>query len=165
VKYDEGPSVEVTIDVAAAPHAIWPVITDINLPARFSDEFQGASWCGAASGPAPGASFVGRNRHPAIGEWETTCFVTECEPDRAFGWAVSDAAHPSATWTFGLEAHGDGTRVTFAMRMGPARSGLNIAIDAMPDKEDRIIARRLEEHQANMAETLAGIKAAVEQPR
>jgi hypothetical protein len=49
--------------------------------------------------------------------------------------------------------------------MGPARSGLNIAIDAMPDKEDRIIARRLEEHQANMAETLAGIKAAVEQPR
>jgi hypothetical protein len=44
------------------------------------------------------------------------------------------------------------------MRMGPAPSGLNIAIDAMPDKEEKIIARRLAEHQRNMAATLEGIK-------
>ena len=42
--------------------------------------------------------------------------------------------------------------------MGPAPSGLNAAIDAMPDKEERIIARRLDEHRANMERTLAGIK-------
>jgi hypothetical protein len=48
------------------------------------------------------------------------------------------------------------------MRMGPARSGLNIAIDAMPDKEERIIARRQDEHRANMTANLEGIKALAE---
>jgi hypothetical protein len=47
--------------------------------------------------------------------------------------------------------------------MGPGRSGLNIAIDAMPDKEERIIERRLSEHRANMTATLAGIKAIAEE--
>ena len=42
--------------------------------------------------------------------------------------------------------------------MGPARSGINAAIDAMPDKEDRILRRRLDEHKANMEATLEGIK-------
>jgi hypothetical protein len=44
------------------------------------------------------------------------------------------------------------------MQMGPAPSGLTPAIEAMPDKEERIVARRLEEHRANMGATLAGIK-------
>ena len=44
------------------------------------------------------------------------------------------------------------------MRMGPARSGINMAIDAMPDKESRILYRRLSEHRANMERTLLGIK-------
>ena len=43
--------------------------------------------------------------------------------------------------------------------MGPARSGINLAIDAMPDKESKILHRRLAEHRANMEATLAGIKA------
>ena len=42
--------------------------------------------------------------------------------------------------------------------MGPAPSGLSIAINAMPDKEERIVARRLEEFEANMRATLDGIK-------
>jgi hypothetical protein len=48
------------------------------------------------------------------------------------------------------------------MQMGPARSGLNPAIDAMPDKESRIIARRLDEHRANMQANLDGVKSVVE---
>jgi hypothetical protein len=44
------------------------------------------------------------------------------------------------------------------MRMGPGRSGINPAIDAMPDKESKILHRRLGEHRSNMAATLAGIK-------
>jgi hypothetical protein len=47
--------------------------------------------------------------------------------------------------------------------MGPAPSGLNIAIAAMPEKEERIIARRLEEFEANMTATLDGIKRLAEQ--
>jgi hypothetical protein len=45
---------------------------------------------------------------------------------------------------------------------GPARSGINLAIDAMPDKESKILHRRLAEHRANMQTTLAGIKHIIE---
>ena len=47
--------------------------------------------------------------------------------------------------------------------LGPAPSGLSIAITAMPDKEERIVARRLEEFEANMRATLEGIKNLAEQ--
>ena len=43
-------------------------------------------------------------------------------------------------------------------QMGPGRGGLNYAIEAMPDKEERIVARRLGEHRANMERVLAGVK-------
>lgn len=72
---------------------------------------------------------------------------------------VGDPADPSARWGFTLTPEGDGrTRLTQWMQMGPGRSGVNAAIDAMPDKESKIIHRRLEEHRANMQATLAGIK-------
>jgi hypothetical protein len=48
------------------------------------------------------------------------------------------------------------------MQMGPARSGINLAIDAMPEKESKILHRRVAEHRANMEATLAGIKQLVE---
>ena len=46
--------------------------------------------------------------------------------------------------------------------MGPAPSGLSIAIEAMPDKEERIVARRLEEWRTNMQATIEGVKALAE---
>ena len=72
--------------------------------------------------------------------------------------AGGDPVHPSAAWRFALEPAERGTRLRQWMRMGPAPSGLNIAIDARPDKEERIVARRLEEHRDNMQRTVDGIK-------
>jgi uncharacterized protein YndB with AHSA1/START domain len=157
VRYADGPTAEVEVEVDAPVERVWELVTDIDLPARFSSEFQGGRWLDA--GPAPDARFVGRNQHPAVGTWETTCVVTECAPHRSFGWAVGDPGFPSAQWRFDLDPRaGGGTRLRQWMRMGPAPSGLTPAIEAMPDKEERIIARRLDEHRANMAATLAGIK-------
>ena len=93
--------------------------------------------------PCIGARFQGRNQHNAMGEWETTSFVNRYEPLRSFGWAVSDLENPSSSWWFELEQEPEGVRLRQGMRMGPAPSGLTIAITAMPDKEERIIARRL----------------------
>jgi hypothetical protein len=42
--------------------------------------------------------------------------------------------------------------------MGPARSGLSLAIDRMPEKEERIVARRLREFEESMRATVEGIK-------
>ncbi|MGH9184993.1 MAG: SRPBCC family protein [Acidimicrobiales bacterium] len=162
VRYADGPTAEVTIHIDAPPARVWSVVTDISMPARFSDEFQGANWLDGATGPATGARFMGRNRHPATGEWETTSVVVACEPERVFGWAVGDADDPTAEWRFELEPDNGGTRLRQWARMGPAPSGLTFAIMARPDKEERIVARRLEEWQRNMTATVEGIKAIAE---
>ncbi|HUP86997.1 MAG TPA: SRPBCC family protein [Acidimicrobiales bacterium] len=169
-RYADGPTVVVSIDVDAPATRVWELVTDINVPARFSPEFQGADWLDdVGDAPRLGARFVGRNGHAAQGEWETTSWVNRLEPLRAFGWAVSDPEEPSATWWFELDSadddNGRPVRLRQGARMGPAPSGLSIAIAAMPDKEERIVARRLEEWQRNMQATLEGIKALAESRR
>ena len=156
MKYADGPTVEVEILIAAPIARVWELVSDIALPARFSSEFLGAQWIDG--GPRVGARFTGRNRHDAIGEWETTSFVTRLDPPRSFAWAVTDADDPSATWWFDLAEEDGGVRLRQGMRMGPAPSGLSVAIEAMPDKEEKIVARRLAEHERNMQANLEGIK-------
>jgi len=50
------------------------------------------------------------------------------------------------------------------VQMGPGRSGLSVAIDQMPDKEQKIVFVRLREFEANMEATLALIKGLAEDP-
>ena len=160
MKYADGPTTEVDALISAPIEAIWAAITDINFPAQFSTEFTGAEWLDP--GPALGARFLGRSRHDSLGEWETTSVVNRFEPLHAFGWAVGDPAVPSATWWFVLDAEEGGVRVRQGGRMGPAPSGLTFAITAMPDKEERIVARRLQEWERNMGATLKGLKQLLE---
>lgn len=160
VRYADGPTVEVEAIVDAHVERVWSLVCDVNLGGRFSTEFRGARWID--DGPALGARFLGRNEHPALGSWETTSWVNRYEPGRAFGWAVSDPDHPSATWWYTLEELTAGVRLCHGGRMGPAPSGLTIAISRMPDKEDRIVARRLEEWKRSMQATVEGIKALAE---
>ena len=158
MKYADGPTVEVEVVVDAPPAAVWSLVSDVSTPVRFSEELQEVRWIDEQR-------FVGRSHHAAIGDWETICTVVDSESERVFGWVVGDPAHPSASWRFTLEPDGDRTVLRQWMRMGPAPSGLNIAIDARPDKEERIIARRLEEHRANMTTTVEGIKRLCESGR
>jgi len=160
-RYEDGPTVEVEIDIDAPAERVWQLVTDINLPARFSTEFMGAEWLD--EGPALGARFLGRNAHRALGEWQTTSWVNRYEPICEFGWAVSDPDNPSATWWFTFGEADGRVRLRHGGRMGPAPSGLSIAIAAMPDKEERIVARRLDEWERNMRATLEGIKRLAEE--
>jgi uncharacterized protein YndB with AHSA1/START domain len=156
VRYADCPTVDAEVLIDAPIEHVWALVTDIQLPAKFSNEFAGATWLD--DGPRVGARFVGRNRHPAIGEWETTSIVNRFDPPHAFGWCVTDVDEPSAVWLFELEDENGHTRLRQHAQMGPAPSGLSIAINAMPEKEERIVARRLQEFEANMQATLAGIK-------
>lgn len=162
LRYADGPTTEASTTIAATPAAVWSLVSDIQLPARFSTEFQGADWLDGVTGAAAGNRFVGRNAHPATGSWETTAVITEFEPDHRFGYVIGEPAHPSSAWRFTIEPAGEGITLTHWMRMGPASSGINYAIEAMPDKEHRILERRLAEHRSNMEATLAGIKALAE---
>jgi carbon monoxide dehydrogenase subunit G len=161
MRFSDGPTVEVEIDVNAPPSKVWELVCDIGLPARFSTEFQGAEWIDG-DGPAVGAAFRGRNELDGVGQWETTSVVVACEPERCFAWAVGDPDNAAATWRFELEPDGDGTRLRQSVRIGPGESGLTAVIARMPDKEERIIQRRQEGHRANMLLTVEGIKALAE---
>ena len=162
VRYSENPTAHVEVHVAAPPSALWPLVSDITVPVRFSTELVGADWADGAAGPCAGARFTGRSHHDAIGDWQATCVVIACDEDRAFSWAVGDPAYPSARWGFELEPADGGTRLRQWAILGPAPSGLTPAITAMPDKEERIVARRLAEHEANMRRCVEGIKALAE---
>jgi uncharacterized protein YndB with AHSA1/START domain len=163
LRYVDAPTVEVSVDIAASPERVWTFVSDVRLPSRFSDEFLGADLLDGATEPAVGVRFVGRNHHPVIGGWETTSTITECDPPTVLAYDVGGRdGPPSASWRFSLERIDGGTRLTQWMRIGPGRSGINLAIDAMPDKESKILHRRLGEHRANMTATLGGIKALAE---
>ena len=161
MRYADGPTTEAEVHVDAPPSAVWPLVSDIQLPGRFSSEFVRGEWLDGGA-PALGARFVGHNHHDAVGDWQTTSTIVEFEPGERFGWAVGDPGYPSAHWRFELEEESGGTRLRQWMRLGPAPSGLTPAIERWPEKEERIIDRRLAEHRANMEATIRGIKEIVE---
>ena len=163
VRLADGPGTVVEVDIRADPAAVWAQVTDIDLPARFSEEFVGADWEAGCDGPALGARFVGRNTHPARGDWEVPCIVDVFEEQAAFGWCTNRVDSPGARWRFELAPVVGGTRLRFRAIMGPGPSGLDAIIEARPDLEPRIIDRRMAEHRSNMQRVVDGIKAATEQ--
>ena len=161
-RYADKPTIEVRIWIDAPLARVWELVSDIGLMPSMSSELQSVAWLDGANGPTAGARFTGRSKHEALGEWETTSYVVEFEPERVFGWAVGDPANPSALWRFRLEPKDGGTELSEWMQLGPARSGLSFAIDRMPDKEQKIVFVRLREFERNMTATLAEIKARAE---
>ncbi|MEV3857395.1 SRPBCC family protein [Streptomyces sp. NPDC050095] len=164
-RYADTPTVEVRRRIEAPPRQVWELVSDIGLMPRLSEELQSVAWEREPEepGPAVGARFVGRSKHPSFGEWETTSYVVECEAPRVFAWAVSDLELPSAVWRFTLDATDDGaTELTQWMQLGPGRSGLSHAIDRMPEKEQKIVFVRLREFERNMGVTLDALKALAE---
>lgn len=157
-RYADTPTVQVQVWVDAPPERVWALVSDVQLMPSMSEELQAVEWLDGATGPGVGAKFVGHSRHEALGEWSTTSHVIECEPGRVFAWAVQDPARPTAVWRFRLAGKDGGTQLSEWMRMGPGRSGLSLAIDRMPDKEQKIVFVRMREFERNMTATLEHIK-------
>lgn len=156
------PGTIVEVDISAPVADVWDLVTDIELPARFSEELVAAVWDDSSVGPALGARFVGSNVHPLIGEWDVPCWVDACEPERAFGWVTSDPDKPGARWRFALKPIEGGTRLRFGLTLGPGFSGVTMVIESAPDKEAKIIASRVRQHHTNMTRVLDGIKTEAE---
>jgi hypothetical protein len=166
VKYADGPTTEAEVAIDAPPSVVWPLLIDINTPAAFSQEFQGADWLDPNDQGAPtvGARFRGHNKHEVVGEWSASCQVSAMDPEQVFEWTVfgGDPPQKAARWRYDLSADGDGSLLRFSAQMGPGPSGLTPAIERMPDREEDIVARRLGEWNANMVRTVEGIKALAE---
>ena len=161
MRFVDRPTARVTVEIAAAPETVWALCTDLPRFGEWSPENRGGTWVDG-EGPALGARFRGVQEHPGRGRWETECTVTVCDRPNAFEWRLGEADLPGAVWGFELQASPTGTSLTEYVQMGPGPSGITEVIAAIPDKEERIIERRLAEYAAGLRAVLAGIKAAAE---
>lgn len=164
----EGPGVVVETDVKAKPEILWALVSDIDLPGRFSKEFLGGEWDPVDGQPDPtpgvGSTFTGRNHNPDAGiEWSTTSHVVEWEEPKSFAWHVSDVEDSVARWRFDIERVPGGSRLRFGVRLGPGPSGLTAAIEADPEREAEIIGGRQDWLRENMQLTIDGIRELAEE--
>jgi hypothetical protein len=158
-RYSDAPTVESSTEVAAPPERLWPLVTDLDLLAELSTELRSVRWLdGDDRTPAVGRRFEGTNFHPAMGEWSIASQVIACEEPRLFSWAVHDPDDPAAVWGFELIPIPGGTRLRQFAQLGPGRSGLSPAIERMPDKEEKIVDRRLQEFLAGIERNLTALR-------
>jgi hypothetical protein len=156
------PAVEVYADIAASIERVWELVSDITLMPEFSTELQSIEWVDGFDEPCLGAQFLGTNRHQAIGVWTTRSHVTEFDPPRAFEWAVGNPDSPAAVWRFDLASATDGTRLRYAARLGPGKSGVTMLIDREPDRAGQIVDNRMRQWVAGMEAVVAGLKTIAE---
>jgi len=172
MRYADGPHTRCEILIDTPLSRVWELVVDIELAARLSDELCRVEWLDGTTGPVLGARFLGYNRNQWLGDWRTLSQVVEVEPDRTFAWVVMDVdgrfgpatedpASASAAWRFDLEPEADGVRLRESVRIGPGRSGLNLAIEHFGDEEKQVVGR-LDMLRESMRRTLAGIKALAE---
>jgi hypothetical protein len=130
--------------------------------AHVRPQLQAVEWVDDANAVEVGARFRGRNKHEAFGDWATVCEVVEVEDQRRWVYNVIGPEGVSGTWAFEVEPASDGVLVRQWARMGPGPSGLTPAIVAQPDKEARIVSRRLAEWQQNMQANLEQVRSRAE---
>lgn len=158
-RYADSPTVEASTWIDADPARVWSLVSDIKLMPTLSNELQSVEWADGGDGPRVRcARFVGHNEHQAFGRWSTTSQIVACDQHREFAWAVGEPDNPAATWRFRLTLRDGGTTLNYRMQMGPGRSGLSVAIEAMPDKEQKIVFVRLREFETAIDKTLSAIK-------
>lgn len=154
-----GPGVVAEADVAVPPAVLWPLITDINLPAQFSHEFVGAQWASADRGL--GAVFNGSNK---IGdrEWTVPCYVTGYHENRVFEWSTGDPDDAGGRWRLEIEPLGPNSRLRFSVTIGQNNNGTATRSQADPSREAQVLNERRETLLANMQRTVDGIKSVAE---
>ena len=161
----DGPGVVAEIDIAAKPSDVWPIISDINVPVAFSDEFLGADWTTDAP-RGVGSTFRGRNEVPGKVTWEVNCILTAWTENETFEWRITDIDDPGAIWRFDLAEQGTGSRLRMSMVIGQRNNGtapaaLKAALED-PAYEQKVLNGRRETLKANMQRTIEGIKVLAE---
>jgi uncharacterized protein YndB with AHSA1/START domain len=150
------PDVEVAVDVAVPPDAVWALLADPTRMGEFSPECRRVTWVGDVRETVVGARFRGVNRRgPNV--WATASQYVEVVPGRRVAWESRFLGLPVSRWQYDVEPGADGgTRVveswwdqrhTVVRAVGPvARLTLNAA----------------EHNRRGMAVTLGRIKARLE---
>jgi hypothetical protein len=158
----DGPGVVVEIDTDARPKAVWEVISDINTPARFSDELVQAEWT-TSGDRGVGSTFRGSNSIPDVHDWDTNCIVTAWKDREAFEWRTTDPENPGAIWRFDLVEQGGGSRLRFSMTIGTENNSTAPRALKDPARQSEILHERRLIHKANMQRVVEGVKGLVDE--
>lgn len=81
------PTISRSVRIAADPHVVWSMVTDLPSMGALSPENIGGRWVDGATGPALGAKFRGVNRN-GDRQWWTRVRITVYEPERRFTFDV-----------------------------------------------------------------------------
>ena len=110
----------VTVTMDATPEQVWALVSDVTKIGRYSPETFEAEWLDGATGPAVGVRFRGHVKRNEKGPtYWATCVITECEPNRAFGFTVGSSVDKGLNnWRYELTANADDTTdVTESFRL------------------------------------------------
>jgi hypothetical protein len=148
-------NVRVTTEIAAAPGALYDMVSELSDMGKWSPEAQGGRWIGGATGPAVGARFRGQNRS-GWRRWATTAKVTDAQPGKRFAFSVTFGGLSIADWCYEFEAVDGGTRVTETWddRRPPWMPIVDPVVMGIPN--------RAEHNRTNMEATLAALKKGAE---
>ncbi len=147
----------VTIHMDAPAEAVWDLLSDVTRIGSYSPETFEAEWLDGADGPAVGARFRGHVKRNGRGPtYWTTCEVTECEPGRAFAFAVLQSDKPVNNWGYTIAPAEAGCDVTEWFRLA----------DSLPMKIYWTLFgwARGRTNRDGMRTTLERIRAEVERP-
>lgn len=107
------PWISRSVELAADPHTVWSVVTDLPRMGEFSPENVGGQWVKGSTGPALGARFRGVNRKGEDKRWWTRVRVVEFEPDRLFTFDVrSPFGVRVSRWSYVITPTAGGCRLT-----------------------------------------------------
>lgn len=100
-----------SIDIAAAPAAVYEILTDLGRVSEYSPECYKSEWEDGATGAAVGAKFRGYNQ---VGDrkWDAGCEVVAAEPGREWAFEVPAQDGRRTLWRYEIEATAEGCRVT-----------------------------------------------------
>jgi hypothetical protein len=104
------PSATSTVEIQAAPDAVYALLTDLDAMADIAEETAVMRWRKGSSA-APGAVFKGTNRN-GWRRWTTRCKITDAEPGRQFAFNVSHTGVPVARWQYDIAPANGGCSVT-----------------------------------------------------
>ena len=107
---ETAPSATGSIQIAAAPEAVYVLITDLPVLTELAEETAVMRWH-RGDKAASGAVFKGTNRN-GWRRWTTTCTVTDAEPGRRFAFLVSHTGVPVSRWQYDIAPQDGGCTVT-----------------------------------------------------
>jgi hypothetical protein len=143
---------EESVVVAAAPDALFDLVTDIGRTGEWSPICTGCWWDDPAQAGQVGAWFTGRNELPHR-TWETRSKVVVSDRPSEFAFLVGDGF---VRWGYTFQPAGAGTLLTESWHFLPA--GIEMFQDKYGEQAATEIEERTQAARTGIPATLAAIK-------